>query len=152
MKCFDVVKKIYFIPALAFVPCLLTTFLHIPYSGAWWELDFILMPLLFPILVIPFYLCYLEACAAVGRVTDGRLRTHGEIRLGYATTAVSVLLALSTVIIAYDWTSILPTAFSVIDALAYLALIVLWIVGAKVYNKRLIIKEYGATRVCGFPC
>ncbi len=146
MKIFSVVKKIYLVVALAFVPCLMTVFLHLYESGDWWEIGMVLMPFLLLVYVIPFYLAYLEIGAAVGRLTDGglrpdrQLRSRGERRLGYASTAVAVLLAGLTVgmIVFSDFSIAAPLTIAYL--LAYIALPVLWIVGAAVYKKRLNIK------------
>ncbi len=148
MKVFSVVKKIYLVVAIAFIPCLMTIFFHLYESGDWWELGMLLMPFLLLLYVIPFYLAYLEIGAAVGRAADrglrpdGKLRPVGERRLGYASAMVAALLAGLTVGMIVFSDSAVPALLTIAYLLAYIALPVLWIIGAVVYKKRLPIKDW----------
>ncbi len=147
MKLVSIARKLYLAVALAAVPCSLTVLLHLYESGPWWELGMLLMPLLILYYVLPFYLLYLELGAAAGRLfdrgvrPDGRLRSRGERRLGYATTAVAVLLALLAIRILSLRDSSIGNPIAAVYLLTYIALPVLWIIGAAVYKKRFPLKD-----------
>ncbi len=142
MKFYAVLKKLYLTVALSFVPCLSTLFLHIYASDGWWEMGMVLVAALILLYVLPFYLVYLEIGAAVGRRMDGKVRSAGERQLGCATTAVATLLAFAAILFILQFHGHIPGWITAVYWPAYIALPVLWSIGAVVYKKRLPIREW----------
>ncbi len=138
MKLFSVLKKLYLAVALAFWPCAFMGILFMDKSG-WYELGIALYyMMILPCFLLPCFLAYLEIGACVGRLFDRKKRLCGELILGWAATAVAVIILASLWL---HFVDALPRALEVSRSLVLytcvLLLPILWIASAAIYKKEL---------------